>query len=125
MSAEIKMEGMSELLSKLEEVGTKTANVVVKNALLKAGEYEADEMNANAPKRTGEMASSIKCSNVKSKNGIKYVEVSPDKEHFYYRFVNNGTSKMSANPFMFRTFAKTKKEIKAIIKNEIKKGLGL
>lgn len=123
--AEIELEGMEELLSKLEQIGTKTANSITKEALQKAGEFEASEMEKEAPKRTGDMAESIKVSNIKSKNGGKYVEISPDKEHFYYFFVEKGTKNMSANPFMARTFAKTKKEIQEIIKQALKRGLGL
>lgn len=126
--AEIELKGMDEIFAKLEKMG-KEANKITNTALAKAGEYEAAEMEKEAPvskkARSRGMAKSIQVSNVKTKKGIKFVQVSPDKEHFYYKFVELGTQNMPANPFMARTFAKTKEHLKEIIKNELKKGLNL
>lgn len=125
--ANIELEGMDEIFARLEKMG-KEANTITKTALEKAGKYEAEEMEKEAPVSEGKskgMSKSINVSNVKTKKGIKFVQVSPDKQHFYYNFVELGTQRMPANPFMARTFEKTKGNLKEIIKNELKKGLNL
>lgn len=126
--AGMEMSGMDAILSKLEGMATKTANAITKDALTKAGQLEADEMEKEAPKEANSkgMSKSITISGVKTKNGIKYVEIKPDKKHFYYNFVELGTKKgIVANPFMARSFAKNKNKIKEIVTDELKKGLGL
>lgn len=123
--AKIELTGMDEIFKRLDQMNTKMANKIVKEALLKAGEFEAEEMKSEAPKRTGNMAKSIKVSKIKSKNGVKYIEISPDKDHYYYTFIELGTKNIPANPFMARSFAKNKDSIREIIKEELKKGLGL
>lgn len=122
------LSGMDELLSKLSDMCDKVANNITKDALTKAGEFEVEEMKKEAPRSSASdthMADSIKVSNVKTKKGQKYIEVAPDKDHFYYTFVELGTSKMPANPFMARSFAKNKEKVKEIIEEELRKGLGL
>jgi HK97 gp10 family phage protein len=126
--ASIDLSGMDAIFSKLESMSTKVANEVTKNALTKAAEFEAVEMEKEAPRSNENdehMADSIEVSNIKTKKGIKYIEVAPNKKYFYYTFVNLGTSKMPANPFMARSFAKNKAKIREIIEEELKKGLGL
>lgn len=122
------LSGMDELLSKLEGMATKTSNQITKDALTKAGETLASEMEKEAPEEAHSkgMSKSIKVSNVKTKKGTRYIEVAPDKEHFYYNFIELGTKKgIVANPFMARAFAKNKSKIKDIIAEELRKGLDL
>lgn len=129
MSVEVKFEGMQELLNKVEELGKKGSNIEGK-ALKKAGEFLAEEMKneiiSRGLVRTGKLRDSIDVSRIKTKQGQKYVEVGPNKEtNWRAKFIEFGTSKMRANPFMSPTFEKNKEEIQEIIKNELKKGLGI
>ncbi|HEY8804313.1 MAG TPA: HK97-gp10 family putative phage morphogenesis protein [Clostridium sp.] len=123
--AEIQLTGMDALLNKLTEMSTKVANQITKTALKAGGDIIAAEMEAEAPKLTGEMAKSIEVSGVKTKAGVKYVEVRPDKKHFYYTFAELGRSGQASNPFMSRAFAKTKKDAGDKIKEILKLELGL
>ena len=124
MTARVEIDGVDNLLNKLEKLGAKKRrieNIALKNA----GEKVKEAIKSEAPVRTGTLKKSIERSNVKTKQGVKRVEVGPTKEGWYGVFVNFGTINMKANPFMDRGYEKSKGEAMEIIKNEIKKGLGL
>jgi len=125
MSVEVKFDGMDELLRKIEELGQKGSRIE-NTALKMAGEYLAKEMKQEAPVQTGELSYSIEVSNVKQKQGQKYVEVGPNKKtNWRAKFLEFGTSKMRANPFMSRAYEKNKDKVQEIIAQKLKEGLGL
>lgn len=125
--AEIELTGMDILLSKLEDMSVKVANQITKVALKAGGDVIAKAMEEESPveEHTKGMSKSIEVSNIKTKAGVKYVEVAPDKDHFYYTWIELGKSNTASNPFMSRGFAKSKKEAMDKIKEELKLGLGL
>lgn len=129
MPVEVKFEGMDELLRKLAELGEKGGRIE-NEALKEAGEYLAEEIRKEAPRsklnREIHLQDDITCSNVKTKDGQKYVEVGPTKETAWRaKFVEFGTVKMRANPFMSRAYEKNKEKIQEIIRQKLKEGLGL
>lgn len=114
--------GMEELQKEIQQLGTKGSSVENK-ALRLAGEHLAKAMEIEAPERNGDLKESIEVSGIKTSKGKKRIEVGPTI--YYSGFVERGTSKMPANPFMARSYNSSKKDLQSIIKNEIKKGLGL
>ena len=78
-----------------------------------------------APKRTGTLTESIKASGVRTREGMKQVLVGPGDAGWYGKFVEFGTVKMKANPFMARGYETSKEEAVEKIAEELKKGLGL
>lgn len=75
------------------------------------------------------MADNIKISGVKTKEGIKYVEVGPtrgDKSEFIYaKFLEFGMSKMTARPFMGPAAKESEGEVLETMKAQLRAGLGL
>lgn len=125
MAVEVKFEGMDELIKAVEALGQKGSRIENK-ALREAGTYLAEEMKKEAPVRTGELRDSIGCSNVKTKQGQKYIEVGPDQTtNWRAKFIEFGTVKMRANPFMSRAYEKNKNKVQEIIRQKLKEGLGL
>lgn len=139
----MQLEGMDSLLRKLEDMG-KAGTRIENKALKKAGEVINNEIKANAPTsssprqprpkknlwRTGKHAKELlKVSGVKSKNGIKYVDVGLQKgdtsKAFYLKLYEFGSSKTPETHFMGRAYESKKDEAKEIIKQEIKNALGL
>jgi HK97 gp10 family phage protein len=83
-------------------------------------------MKKEAPVRTGALRDSIEVSNAKTKQGQKYVEIGPNKDtNWRAKFIEFGTVKMRANPFMSRTYGKNKDKVQEIIRQKLKEGLGL
>ncbi len=122
--ADMKLEGMDELLAEVERLG-KAGNRIENKALKEAGDVVKTSIQNETPTRTGKLKSSIEVSRVKTKGGIKQVEIGPGPDGYYGKFLEFGTVKMKANPFMSRGYETSKSESIRIIEEEIRKGLGL
>ncbi|MCD8502944.1 MAG: HK97 gp10 family phage protein [Bacillaceae bacterium] len=122
--AKIEIEGIENVVRELEKLGNKGRRIE-NTALKKAGETVQGAVQAETPTRTGQLKESIAVSNVKTKGGVKHVEVGPNNKGWYGKFVEFGTVKMKANPFMSRGYEKSKGEAMDTIRSELKKGLGL
>lgn len=122
--ADMKLEGMDELLAEVERLG-KAGNRIENAALREAGDAVKTSIQNETPTRSGKLKASISVSRVKTKGGIKQVEVGPGPDGYYGKFLEFGTVKMRANPFMSRGYETSKAKAERIIEEEIRKGLGL
>jgi len=122
--ANLELEGMDNLLTAVEKMG-RQGKRIENQALKEAGEVVKEAIQREAPVRTGTLKKSIAVSRVKTKEGNKYVEIGPDKDGWYGKFVEFGTVKIRANPFMARGYETSKGRALAAIEKELKKGLGL
>lgn len=121
---EVQLEGINELLNNLEKLGDKGKRVENK-ALRGAGNVVEEAIKGETPVRSGNLKRSIKTSNVKTKDGVKQVEVGPDKKGWYGKFLEFGTVNIKADPFMSRGYDNSKSSAIDKIRAELKKGLGL
>ena len=122
--ADMKLEGMENLLSEIENLGNAGSRIENK-ALREAGDVVKEAIQKETPIRSGKLKESITVSRVKNKDGAKQVEVGPDKDVFYSKFVEFGTIKMKANPFMARGYEVSKENAMETIEKNLKEGLGL
>lgn len=122
--ANVELTGIEKLLTEIEQLGLK-GNQIENKALKEAGEVMKEAIVNRAPRRFGTLQESVKVSGVRTKDGVKHVEVGPGKEGFYGKFLEFGTSKMKAKPFMESGYESSKAEAMATIESELKKGLGL
>ena len=122
----IELSGVDEILNKLQNIGANVSKFE-NQALRNAAEPVLEDAKANAPVRTGKLKEGLKISSIKTKEGMKYVLVGVDKSDnskiFYGKFVEFGTTKMSARPFLGPAYEKNKREIVETIKNTLKEGL--
>lgn len=122
--ANMKLEGMENLLNEIDKLGQKGSRIE-NTALKEAGNIVKESIAKEVPVRTGKLKENITVSNVKSKDGVKKVEVGPGKDEYYAAFLEFGTTNMDANPFISRGYENSKEEAEKVIVEEIKKGLGL
>ena len=128
--AEIELQGMQELLNSLTELGRKGSRIENK-ALLAAAQPILDEATSTSAfnDRSGKGRAGLKISRVKSKGDTKHVLIGIEKgdisEIFYMKFLEFGTSKMPARPFLQPAYESKKGEAIRIMKEEFRKGLGL
>jgi HK97 gp10 family phage protein len=122
--ANMKLEGMENLLNEIDKLGQKGSRIE-NTALKEAGNIVKESIVKEVPVRTGKLKENITVSNVKSKDGVKKVEVGPGKDEYYAAFLEFGTTNMDANPFISRGYENSKEEAEKVIVEEIKKGLGL
>ena len=126
--AEIELQGMQGLLNSLTELGRKGSRIENK-ALKAAAKPILDAAVANAPVLSGAGKAGLKISRVKTKGDTKTVLIGIGKgdisEIFYMKFLEFGTSKMPARPFLQPAYESKKNEAIRILKEEFQKGLGL
>ena len=122
--AKFEVDGMENLLNELDKLGQKGSRIE-NTALKEAGNIVKESIIKEVPVRTGKLKENITVSNVKSKDGVKKVEVGPGKDEYYAAFLEFGTTNMNANPFISRGYENSKEEAEKVIVEEIKKGLGL
>jgi len=127
----MELEGMEQIMKRVEEMG-KAGERAENKALKEAGNLINEEIKDRAPTsssprqpkgktqmwRTGQHAKELlKVSGVRSKNGMKYA--------FYLKFKEFGSSKEAAHPFMGPAYESKKEEAKEVMKEELRKELGL
>ena len=130
MSTGIELQGLGELQKRIEELGRKGSRIE-NEALRKAAEPILDDAKRTSAfhDQSGDLRKGLKISKVKKLSGTKYVLVGIEKgdnSNIYYgKFLEWGTSKMSARPFLGPSYEKNKKEVIETLKEELRKGLGL
>ena len=126
--AKIELEGMQELLDNLQQLGQKAARIE-NQALTKAAEPILADAVQNAPEKTGRGKRGLTISRPRKQGEGRYVLVGLDRgdisEIFYMKFHEFGTSKMKARPFLGPAYEKNKNKAVEIIRNELRRGLGL
>lgn len=126
MGAELSLEGLDELLAAIEQKGLKLSKVE-STALKAAAEPVASDMRSMvlvSDLDHKHIRDDIQVSNVKTTGGIKYVTVGPGKPtNWRAKFIELGTSKMSAEPFMGPAYEQNKANITQIIRQVLKEAL--
>lgn len=126
--AEIKLMGVEALLAKLNQISERVANVAENKALRQGAEVLRKKISERAPQppgakyAKGKLAKSIVVSKIKRlKTGVKYMEVGPSEDAFYSQFLEYGTVKMAAKPFMGPAVEESPEEVYSAMANELRK----
>lgn len=130
MNIDFELEGVQKLFRNLRGIQQKVLDNM-ESIIKRAAEKIADDAGRLAPERTGRLSESIE---------IKRLEITKDKirigvgpvgeDVFYWYFVEYGTAKMSAQPYLRPAFDENKdavkreiiKEINNIIQREARRG---
>lgn len=127
--AKISLEGMQELIDKVNKLGDK-GEAIKRNALSKAGDLVKKSMEEKAPRSRDtkkHMADHIKVSKKEKVDGIDFVNIGPTKddasEFFYSKFTEFGTSKISAQHWAEKSLKENQREITNVIREELERGL--
>jgi HK97 gp10 family phage protein len=107
------IQGMDELLSNLKKLGIRASKI--ENEALQSGakviQKRASQRVSRSFLHKDHLADHITCSDIKKKEGIKYIEVGPERNFFYGKFLEWGTSKMRARPFLLPAAEESKDEV--------------
>jgi HK97 gp10 family phage protein len=74
----------------------------------------------NCPTDTGTLKDNLRVRKINNKDYKAVVVDTNEKDAFYVKFVEFGTVKQKANPFLGRTYAETKDSVQANIENGIR-----
>ena len=127
MSNEIK--GLGELIKNLNSLPDKLEKKVIRAAARKGANIIRDKARQNVQKDTGNLQKSIITSGVKITGKIafrvslKQRKTKNSKDPYYGRFVEFGTSKTPAHPFMRPALDESESEVLEIVVNDIKSNL--
>jgi HK97 gp10 family phage protein len=117
----VKIIGEKELVTKLRALEASIAGGHLVEAARAASEVVRTEASRRAPRRTGKLASSI-VAEIRSKSRDRAeISVGPGKEAFYGMFVEMGTSKMAAQPFLRPALDESRAEVEASVRDELRK----
>lgn len=127
--AKIELEGMQELIDKVNKLGSRGTQIK-KNALEKSAAMVKGSMEEKAPRSDSNkkhMADNIQVSEIETANGVDFIQIGPNKgdnsEFFYSKFTEWGTSKISAVHWAENSVLENRKKIDETIQNELQRGL--
>jgi HK97 gp10 family phage protein len=132
--------GFKELAAALRELGPRVAKNSLRRAVSAGSTVIKDDARARAPKDTGEMAKDILVKRERDTKGEMSAKYSVfvltgkksrlkgkgrnvSRDSFYWRFVEFGTSKMAAQPFMRPAFESRKEEAVKVIGEKLDEGI--
>lgn len=121
MSVDIKIDGLDQLRNRLKSFAN--PEPIVKIALEKSGEHLRSTIQEFVNVRTGELQTAIIMEEVKALKTL--IGPSNSGPAFRAHFLEYGTSKMRARPFMRPAFEQEKSKIEKIMAEELRKGLKL
>ncbi len=128
MSASLEVNGMEEIQRRLMQLGN-DKKIVENKAVREGAQHLLEKMKEEVPVSNinhTHIRDDLKITGVKRASGVPVVEVGPGKKTAWRaRFLEFGTVKMSPNPFISRSVKLSKEDVKAAIKSELRRGLGL
>jgi HK97 gp10 family phage protein len=116
---------LDELINRVNKMGYKEQKIK-KVAIEKSAQLIKNAMKKNAPRSNlskKHMADNINVSGIESNNGVDTVEITPGSEFDYWKFLEFGTSKIPAQHWAQKSVLESKRNVKNIVLDEIKKGL--
>jgi HK97 gp10 family phage protein len=115
----LKVTGVEELNAALKHLGDDYL-AEFKMALYDAGEVVRKDAIERIPKKSGDAAKTIKMEIGRMRDGTLYAVITAGGgEQYYVTFLEYGTSKMKARPFMRPALKDNRTEIKRIIRGRI------
>lgn len=128
--ANLRVEGLEALMARLQQLDDRVTGRVTNEALRAGAEVLRQETSRRAPRSNlpkQHLADNIVVGRVRSIDGgqVKFIEVGPRKDFFYGLFLEYGTTKMRARPFMGPALAEKHSEVREAMRRVLKAGLGL
>ncbi|NSW92317.1 MAG: HK97 gp10 family phage protein [Firmicutes bacterium] len=118
----IQLIGVNELIKNLEAVSDNITKDLTK--AVKAGaKIVLDDAKARAPVDTGELRDNMTMRVVEKDRSQVEIDVGPGKDQFYGLFIEQGTSKMAAKPFLRPALDENKEKVQKAITDEIEKAI--
>ena len=128
MANRIDLNGIDALLTELRTRTQRAVNRVEKEALKAAGEVMAEDMRQRAPRselnRKYHLKDNISVSNVRRKDGVKYVVIGPNRKvSWRAHFPEFGTSNQAAEPYIYPAFNAKRAEALQVLADKLRRGL--
>jgi HK97 gp10 family phage protein len=121
MSESLNLQGMDELLQYLQQLGNQAEGIKT-TALKNGAEVFRREMEVHAPRGQG---NDHLADHIITEIQDEQAKIGPSKDYYYAHFLEFGTKKMTARPFMGPTFENKKEAAQEKMAETIRDELGL
>jgi HK97 gp10 family phage protein len=117
------VEGAEEVVKLLEEMGQKAGEVLAKAAEA-GGRVALSEARRRCPVKTGRLRASLTLTQGRKTPARANVRIEHGKKEYYGKFVELGTRKQPARPFMRPAVDENKQQISEVVTEEIGRAVG-
>lgn len=122
----LKVEGMDELIKKLEKMSNEAeSKKIKKDTVMESAKIVQDEIKKNTPRSKDSKQHAADNIIIRWDEKTEKAIISPHKDYFYLQFLEWGTKNIPANPFMETSFNNVKNNVRKKMSDEIMKRLGL
>jgi HK97 gp10 family phage protein len=119
-----KVEGAEEIIKLLKEMGQNAENVL-SQAAEAGGKIALSDAKRRCPVgKTGNLKSNLKLETGKKTSTKAFVKVLPGKDEYYGTFVELGTKKQPAQPFLRPAVDENKEKISEKVTSELSRAVG-
>lgn len=115
----IDFSGHNELLKNMENLSEEVRNRAKKEAIMAAAEVVKEEASRRAPVDTRKLKDSIIIQTVEDNELVTEAKVGPNKKAFYGMFVEYGTRRVKAQPFLRPAFDENQDKIHEVITEKL------
>jgi HK97 gp10 family phage protein len=100
----VEVKGLKQTAEALRQLPFRMMKRTVIAGTITSGKVVLDELKRRVPRKTGRLAKSLTMTRPRTRRGNVTIQVGPSKYGFYGRFLEFGTSKISARPWMRPAF---------------------
>ncbi|MDD1979004.1 HK97-gp10 family putative phage morphogenesis protein [Pseudomonas tussilaginis] len=137
VNVSLEIVGLGDLQADLNQLAHSLANKVVRDAVVAGARVARDKARSNAPVRSGKLKKSLEAVRVKQgespgaaaagvrvRRGRKGKgDQDPTEAPFYWKFLEHGTSKMRAHPFIRPAWDGSLPEIERAVQEKLAEGI--
>lgn len=123
------IKGLKELENDLKLLSRSENNKIKRKAVLAGAKVIRDAVKKEAPVRSGKLRQNIRAESAKGHPDIAGISIrvkgksKNPSNAYYWRFLEYGTSKMKANPFIRRGADESEKQAIQVMINELSQGI--
>jgi HK97 gp10 family phage protein len=119
------LEGADELNEALRAVGDRASGLLLQRAAEEGGKVIQEEAERRAPRETGNLQENVVDRMIlrRQRVGRAQVDIGPTRDAWYGRFLELGTSKMEAQPWLRPAFEAKVKEATDAVANALRNAL--
>lgn len=120
------LEGSEQLNAALRGMRDRASGFTLQEAAREGAQVIADEASRQAPKDEGDLSEGIRArAAVRQQIGRARIDVGPTRDVFYGMFSELGTSHEPAKPWLRPAFDAKREEATRVVREALKKALGL
>lgn len=125
--ASFELKNTKQLMRLLKTVDSKIAKKIMRQAVRAGSKLILDEVRATVPRDTGALRKALKIKTFRSRKAIRMLVGSAEKDftgkHYYGSFIEYGTSKMPAKPYLRPAFDRKENAAAMAITEKVRSGL--